>query len=96
MNEREILILSDIEELSRKAAAKFIEIGQKSIEEKGVFTVALSGGSTPKSLFKWLTNNEFINQIEWANVKFFWGDERHVLPTDDDSNFKMANENLLA
>lgn len=96
MNEREVLILSDIEELSRQAAAKFIEIGQKSIEEKGVFTVALSGGSTPKSLFKWLTNNEFNNLIEWENVRFFWGDERHVPPNNDESNFKMANENLLA
>lgn len=96
MNEREILILPDIEELSRKAAGKFIEIGQKFIKEKGVFTVALSGGSTPKSLFKWLTNNEFRNQIEWQNVRFFWGDERHVPPNNDESNFKMANENLLA
>lgn len=90
-----IIISKDSEELNNIAAEKFISIGNQAIEINGRFTVALAGGSTPKSLYQLLASDAFKNRIDWSRTFFFWGDERNVLPTDDESNFRMANENLL-
>jgi len=81
--------------LNQFAAEKFIEIGTEAIEERGKFTVALAGGSTPKSLYQLLTTDKFCSQINWRKVFFFFGDERNVLPGNAESNFQMACENLL-
>lgn len=92
---RQVLVFPNIEELSRFAAAKFIEIGNEAIKKRGRFTVALAGGSTPKFLFRLLTTENFKSQIDWKSVFFFFGDERTALPDAEESNFRMANENLL-
>ena len=91
----EIQILQNLAEISRVAAELFIKIGNQAISRCDKFTVALAGGSTPKSLYRLLTTDEFRNQIDWQKVFFFFGDERNVSPADDESNFRMANENLL-
>ena len=52
--------------------------------------IALSGGATPKLLFHILATD--YAHIDWSNMHFFWGDERCVLPTDDESNYKIANQ----
>jgi len=88
-------VFSNLEELSRFAAEKFIEIAGEAIEKHGGFTVALAGGSTPKSLYQLLGSGEFKNKIDWSKVFFFFGDERNVAPGDAESNFRMANENLF-
>ncbi|MEL6945602.1 MAG: 6-phosphogluconolactonase, partial [Bacteroidota bacterium] len=75
-------------------ARQFAEDLLSMTEGKGKVTIALSGGSTPKVLFKLLAD-EYLDRINWSVVHFFWGDERCVLPDDDDSNFKMTNELLL-
>lgn len=90
-----IKIFSNFKELTRFAAEKFIEIGNDSIEQRGRFSVALAGGSTPKALYQMLAGDEFKNNIDWGKVYFFFGDERNVAPENDESNFKMARENLL-
>lgn len=90
-----IKIFPDIEALNHFAAEKFVEIAVQSIKERGYFTVALAGGSTPKSLFQLLTTEKFVNQIDRAKVFFFFGDERNVLPDNEESNFKMASRTLL-
>ncbi len=92
---KEIIIAKDSDELNRIAAEKFVSIAQKAIEQNSKFTVALAGGSTPKSLYNLLASEDFRLQIDWQEVFFFFGDERNVLPTDEASNFRMANENLL-
>ena len=83
--------------MSQTAAENFVEIANRAIADKNNFTVALAGGSTPKSLYQLLAdeNQPFRAQVEWNKVAFFFGDERHVPPDDDESNFKMANETLL-
>lgn len=86
---------SNITELNDFAAAKFIEIGNPAIKNSGRFTVALAGGSTPKALYRLLTTKEYSSRIDWRKVFFFFGDERNVAPDDEESNFRMANENLL-
>lgn len=90
-----ISVFENLAEISRAAAEKFCEIGNQAIKQKQKFTVALAGGSTPKSLYQLLASEEYRNQIDWTRTFFFFGDERNVLPTDDESNFRMANENLL-
>ena len=92
---KDIIIAKDSEELNRIAAEKFILIGRKAIEQNGRFTVALAGGSTPKSLYKLLASEDFRSQIDWQKVFFFFGDERNVSIDSDESNFRMANESIL-
>ncbi len=91
----EKVFVRDAAELSRFAAEKFIEIGNREIKENGCFTVALAGGSTPKELYKLIASEEFSSRIDWEKVFFFFGDERDVSPASDQSNFKMANELLF-
>lgn len=85
-----------LEELFNSAAEKFVEISQDSIAKRGQFTVALSGGSTPKKLFALLTEELFRSQVEWRKIQFFFGDERNVSIDSDESNFRMANEALFS
>ena len=59
------------------------------------FHVALSGGSTPKLLFRHLAE-KYKDTIDWSKVHFWWGDERMVPADDDESNYKMTNELLLS
>jgi 6-phosphogluconolactonase len=59
-------------------------------------SIALSGGSTPKNIYKLLAEPGYSSRIPWRKVYLFWGDERFVPPTDHESNFKMANENLIS
>jgi 6-phosphogluconolactonase len=61
------------------------------------FTLALSGGSTPRSLYRLLGDPTapFRSRLDWSQIHFFWGDERHVPPQHPDSNFRMVREALL-
>jgi len=65
------------------------------VRANGRFTVALSGGSTPRSLFSLLATT-FRDQLPWDKMFFFWGDERHVPPDHPESNYRMAYEALLS
>ena len=56
--------------------------------------IALSGGSTPKVLFRILAE-EYKEAVRWRNVHFWWGDERCVPPTDEESNYKMTHDTFL-
>ena len=69
-----------------------------AVSQRSHFTVALSGGSTPKRLYELLANadEEYFSQIPWDQVQFFWTDERHVGPDHPDSNYRMANEAMLS
>ncbi|HHW81439.1 MAG TPA: 6-phosphogluconolactonase [Bacteroidales bacterium] len=67
---------------------------KKILAEKEDLSIALSGGNTPRSLFKYLATNH-ADDIDWSKIKFFWSDERCVWPDNDDSNYKMAKENLF-
>ena len=65
------------------------------IAKKESIHIALSGGSTPKIVFDALANN-FKEDIDWSNVHLYWGDERCVAPTDDQSNYKMTQAHLIS
>ena len=92
----EIVVVSDRAALAREAATRFVALSQEAIAARGKFSVALSGGSTPRDLYALLASPEFSAPIDWTRVHFFWGDERAVPPDHPDSNYRMANETLLS
>ncbi len=83
------------EALMDAAAACFSAAAAGAIRARGRFTVALSGGSTPKRLYALLATPSWASRVEWPRVHVFWGDERCVQPTDPASNYRMAREALL-
>ena len=91
-------VAANAQELSRFAAEQFVLRAIEAQREKELFTVVLAGGSTPKTLYELLANeNEpYRAQLCWEKIHFFWGDERHVPPDDPDSNYRMAFETMLA
>jgi len=90
---RAIEVLATAADLSHSAAEEFVRVGRDAIGAQGRFTVALSGGSTPRALYSLLAAN--YSAFAWNRVFLFFGDERHVPPTDADSNYRMVNESLL-
>jgi 6-phosphogluconolactonase len=96
MTKPEISICRDVEDLSRKAAEQFVAAARQAIDARARFSVALSGGSTPKGLYSVLATPEFVGQIDWAQVHLFWGDERCVPPDHPESNFRMVKDALLS
>lgn len=91
----EIRVLTTPQDLFAAAAEEVLRDAEEAVRERGRFTIALSGGSTPKSLFHLLATNARA-ALPWDRMYFFWGDERHVPPTDPDSNYRMADETMLS
>jgi 6-phosphogluconolactonase len=91
----EIRVLTTPQELFAAAAEEVLRTAEDAVNERGYFTIALSGGSTPKGLYNLLATNA-RNALPWDRMFFFWGDERHVPPTDSESNYRMANEAMLS
>jgi 6-phosphogluconolactonase len=81
--------------LTAAAAEHFVAAAAAAIDATETFSVALSGGSTPRALFTALASPEYASRIQWSAVHIFWGDERCVGPADADSNYRMARETLL-
>ena len=90
-----IRILDTETELADAAAQLFVERAKQAIGARGVYTVALSGGSTPKAMYESLARPEYASAVDWLRVQLFWGDERCVAPDHADSNYRMAKEALV-
>jgi 6-phosphogluconolactonase len=67
-----------------------IEKATHSITSHNKFSIALSGGSTPKSIYSKLCSDKYRDKIDWSKVHLYWSDERNVSPTHSDSNYKMT------
>ncbi len=91
-NDREILIFKEIAEMSDYAVNKWTEIAADAIKERGVFTVALSGGKTPVDLYRKLASK---HTLPWNKTDVFMVDERFVPYESKENNFRMINELLL-
>ncbi|MGD8867358.1 MAG: 6-phosphogluconolactonase [Gemmatimonadales bacterium] len=89
-------IFEDGEALARGAADEFSRRALTRTEAGDSFSVALSGGSTPKRLFELLAAEPLRSRIPWPQIRFFWGDERTVPPEHPDNNFGMADRLLLS
>jgi len=92
----EFMILPDSAALASEAARRFVALAQAAVADHGRFTVALSGGSTPRALHACLARPPLSESVDWANVHVFWGDERMVPLDDIESSYRMARETLLA
>ena len=87
--QREVVILPDAAALTNHAVEEFLQSMNEAIAQKGSFTVALSGGSTPKTLYARLADDPALRgKIPWSKLHFFFGDERHAPPDSPESNFR--------
>jgi 6-phosphogluconolactonase len=95
MSTPSIQVVPNATAIAAAAAEKIIEIANASIPQRGTFSIALSGGSTPKTLFQLLATDDYIKRIDFKNWQIYFGDERCVPPAHPDSNFRMARQALL-
>ncbi len=92
----EIIYCEYPDDVAEAAAALLQELQAEAIAERGVFRIALSGGSTPAILFKLLADPEWNEEMDYGNWEVFWVDERAVPPTHKDSNYKLAYDLFLS
>lgn len=90
-----IEIFSRREDLNQSVVEYFIDLARTSIQDHGIFSVALSGGSTPEPVYRTLGLPGKKKQLDWKNIHLFWGDERCVPPDHPDSNYRMVKKALL-
>lgn len=88
-------VLPTPEALALDAAQRFARAASDAIDSRGEFVVALSGGSTPRSLYTRLAAPPYVSTMPWSEVRALWGDERCVPPDHAASNYRMTREALL-
>ena len=91
--EAELEILADPDALARRVADWLLAA---AMEKAGIFSIALSGGETPRRLYEHLAGSSYRDQFPWARTHWFWGDERFVPRDDAQSNYRMVREALLS
>ncbi len=93
----EIRVLADGAAIAKSAALVFVQAAASAVRDRGSFTVALAGGSTPKALYGLLAADSILrSQVPWDKMHLFFGDERHVGPEHPESNFRMASEAMIS
>lgn len=90
-----VTVVADAEALARATAERFAAAAREAVARQGAFRVALAGGSTPARAFALLAEWP-RDQVPWRAVHVFWGDERPVPPDHPDSNYRLAEQTLLA
>src|SRR5947209_18544171 len=91
-----VQVFDDPEQVAREAAGLFVRLSVEAVSTRGAFSVALSGGSTPRRVYELLASDDYRAQVSWPRVHVFFGDERTVAPDHPDRNFRMANEAVLS
>ena len=82
-------------DVAKALADNVVAAARAAIAARGRFTVALSGGTTPKATYTLLSQAPYANALDWTKVIFFFGDERCVPPSNDQSNFKTAYDTFI-
>jgi 6-phosphogluconolactonase len=95
VEEASVEVLADAAAVAAAAARRVVEAAAEAIGARGRFSVALSGGSTPKALYELLASDECARRVDWTRTHVFFGDERCVPPTDPRSNERLARLSLL-
>jgi 6-phosphogluconolactonase len=91
-----VRVFDDAEAVARAAAETFARLAREAVEERGAFSVALSGGTTPRRVYELLASDDYKERVSWSKVHVFFGDERAVPPDHSESNYRMASEALLS
>ena len=94
--DRTIRIFPDVAAIAQHAANIFVNAAKQAVKERGVFRVAMAGGSTPKTLYALLVSEPFRSQLSFDKMQLFFGDDRHVPPDHPDSNYRMVSENFVS
>lgn len=95
MNSPEVRVYPDQESLGLAAAELIAAHAEESATQRGRFSVALSGGGTPRRTYEILAQEPFRGRVPWPRLHVFWSDERCVPPDDPRSNVLMARSALL-
>jgi len=90
----DLRIFPDPEALNHAAAEAFLQLANNAIKKQNRFTVALTGGNTPRGIYQLLAT-DYRERIPWAQIYLFWGDERYVPEDNPNSNYRMVRESLL-
>ncbi len=90
-----VLVLPDLAALADAAARVWVDAARHAVEQRGAFHVALAGGSTPRAIHQAVTRQPDLDGL-WSSTHVYWSDERAVPPEHADSNYRMAEETLLA
>ncbi len=90
-----VAVLPDVESLAAAVAVTIVAEARRAVKKTGRFTIALSGGGTPKPIYELLARPPFAGLVPWEATHVFWGDERCVRPADPRSNERMARLALL-
>jgi 6-phosphogluconolactonase len=90
-----VRIFSSPEEVARAGARLFVDLAWQAIARSAEFSVALSGGNTPRAMYRLLASRDFRGQVDWSKVQVFWSDERAVPPDHPESNYATALRELL-
>lgn len=96
MTEPRFEVLPDRDAVAREGADRFVDSARAAIDARGIFRVALSGGTTPAAVYPVLAAEPRVSRVDWSRVEFFWGDERAVPPDDPESNFGLAYRLLIS
>lgn len=93
-----LTVVDDERAVATTAAERITSLIERSIRERGHAIVSLTGGSTPRTLYRFLADptQPWRARIDWSRVHLWWGDERHVPPDHPESNFGMANAALVS
>lgn len=83
------------QQVAEEVAKSFMAFTEACIKETGSCVVAISGGTTPNTLFELLNSDEYRTKLDWENIFFLWVDERFVPHSDPDNNFGRAKERLF-
>lgn len=94
--EPSVRVFDDAAGVAAGAAVSIAGRARESVEARGLFTLALSGGSTPRRVYELLAGEDFRKDPDWPHVHVFFGDERMVPPDHAESNYRMAYEALLS
>jgi len=89
-------VFTDLFTLSQAAVVQFVQLAYQAVQQRGVFRVCLSGGSTPQALYQLLAQPPYAVELPWDRFIFFWGDERLVPPDDPESNYGQTHRSLLS
>jgi len=92
----DIRIHPDSQAGAEAAAAFVLEAGKEAVRANGRFFIALSGGTTPETLYRVLASSAFADRFDWSRTTFFFSDERCVPPDDPRSNYALADKTLFA
>jgi 6-phosphogluconolactonase len=91
----DIRIAGDGDQWTHEAAALIHRVSEEAISTTGRCLIALSGGSTPMTVYQTLTAPEWRQAFHWNRMHFFFGDERCVPPDHAESNYALAQRSLF-